>query len=267
MGLIKVGVLRVQDCACIVLQGFAAYMKTMRTLQDAYLLEPAGSHGVWGLDDYHCLPFLFGAAQLVNHATIKPSSVHELSLLEAQHHDYLYLSCILTIRRTKIGAPFSETSPMLNDISNMHDWLKVCNGLLRLFQGEVLFKLPVVQHLLFGSFLSMDPLTLAVSPNLPTSVEQNSETSWFPQRNQPDDLKAVPFDKFVQRASDSARKSLRRTFYQTVYIPKDITRLSHGNKARTEFLIDGSKVEAQTLLDSGATRNFVKPELVKEQKF
>jgi len=177
MGLIKVGVLRVQDCACIVLQGFAAYMKTMRTLQDAYLLEPAGSHGVWGLDDYHCLPFLFGAAQLVNHATIKPSSVHELSLLEAQHHDYLYLSCILTIRRTKIGAPFSETSPMLNDISNMHDWLKVCNGLLRLFQGEVLFKLPVVQHLLFGSFLSMDPLTLAVSPNLPTSVEQNSETS------------------------------------------------------------------------------------------
>ena len=71
----------------------------------------------------------------------------------------------------------------------------------------------------------------------------------------------------MQRASDSARKSLRTTLYQTVYIPKDITRLSHGNKARKEILIDGSTVEAQTLLDSGATRDFVKPELLKEPKF
>lgn len=139
------------DCKVIILKGFTGYIRLMRRLQTEYMLEPAGSHGVWGLDDYHCLLFLFGSAQLSGQTEYTPISIHEDNVLNEFSNEYIYFEGIKFIKTIKSSAPFAETSPMLNDISGMHNWAKVCSGLMRLFQGEVLHKFPVVQHLLFGT--------------------------------------------------------------------------------------------------------------------
>lgn len=60
----KLDVIERSDYKAVILSSFVEYMKTVRKLQVFYLLEPAGSHGVWGLDDYQCLVFLWGAAQV-----------------------------------------------------------------------------------------------------------------------------------------------------------------------------------------------------------
>jgi len=137
------------------------------------MLEPAGSHGVWGLDDYHCLPFYFGACQLQSHEQqqlkeggkqrsedddedLIPLSIHDDSTLKRYGDTYMYFGCIQYIKGLKKGVPFFESSPMLNDISQLATWQKIASGLMRLYEGEVLSKLPVVQHLRFGNIFQAD---------------------------------------------------------------------------------------------------------------
>lgn len=145
----------------VTLSLYHQYLSVTRKLQTDYMLEPAGSHGVWGLDDYHCLPFYFGACQLQQqqqHETTgenyTPASIHDDSVLQQQGETYLYFGCIRFIKSLKKGAPFFESSPMLNDISQMPTWSKVQSGLLKLYEGEVLSKRQVVQHLHFGTIFA-----------------------------------------------------------------------------------------------------------------
>lgn len=58
--------------------------------------------------------------------------------------------------QVKSGAPFAEHSPILNDISELPAWGRVNEGLAKMYRGEVLGKLPVVQHLVFGSLFRAD---------------------------------------------------------------------------------------------------------------
>ncbi|KAK0562051.1 Serine/threonine-protein phosphatase 2A activator 2, partial [Tilletia horrida] len=151
------------------LRAFWSYILLMRRIQSTYFLEPAGSHGVWGLDDYHFLPFLLGAAQLSDHQFLRPSSIHSVDVLSPPSkypQEYMYLSQIALLHSIKTIPSASGTgsaepspnslrwhSPMLDDISSVKSWAQVERGMWKMFEAEVVGKLPVAQHFLFGQVL------------------------------------------------------------------------------------------------------------------
>jgi len=151
----RLGVVQAEDHTALVIKVFWRYIGAMRKLQSSYWLEPAGSHGVWGLDDYHFLPFLFGSAQLKGHKYIKPKSIHDNELVDEYAKDYMYLACIKFINSIKT-ASLRWHSPMLDDISAVKTWDKVNQGMVKMYLAEVLGKLPVIQHFLFGSILTWE---------------------------------------------------------------------------------------------------------------
>lgn len=128
------------------------YMKVVRNVQSKYTLEPAGSRGVWGLDDYFFVIFILGSSQLIDHDIIKPSDIHNENLLQAQKDEYLYLGAIAYIKDVKKG-PFREHSPLLSDISEVPIWSKINSGMLKMFEAEVMDKYVVIQHLCFGKII------------------------------------------------------------------------------------------------------------------
>ncbi|PWN89825.1 PTPA-domain-containing protein [Acaromyces ingoldii] len=165
---------------------FPRYLALAWKLQDAYGLEPAGSHGVWGLDDYHFLPYAIGAAQLRLQHTYTPLQTSRpshrpapapaptpeglLAFIPAQSSSSsssssdpraskeeqappfanLYTSSIARIHAKKRG-PFFEHSPILNDVATtVPNWVKVHQGMLKMWDAECLGKRPVVQHFVFG---------------------------------------------------------------------------------------------------------------------
>merc|ERR1711939_146323 len=152
LALRKLGVLTEADNKAIVMRIFWKYMLICRWLQKTYWLEPAGSHGAQGLDDYHFAVFIFGSAQLSNHKYFRPKSIHDAEIVDDFAKDFMYFNYVQYINSIK-SASLRWHSPMLDDVSSVKLWSKVNSGMIKMYQGEVLGKLPVVQHFLFGDLL------------------------------------------------------------------------------------------------------------------
>lgn len=142
-----------EDARGVGLLVFPAYLRIIQRLVVIYTLEPAGSHGVWGLDDHFAMPYLLGAAQLANHEPETfptPASITSKKDVEEFRRENLYYNAIGFINDVKKG-PFWEHSPMLYDISGINQWDKISLGMRKMYNAEVLGKFPVVQHFPFGS--------------------------------------------------------------------------------------------------------------------
>jgi len=85
------------------------YFGLIRRLVETYTLEPAGSHGVWGLDDTSFLPFLFGSGQLRDEPNApSTASIMEPEVVQAQKEKNLYFAAIAWINKV-IHREFSVT--------------------------------------------------------------------------------------------------------------------------------------------------------------
>lgn len=115
------------------------YLEVIRRLILTYTLEPAGSHGVWGLDDHSFMPYVFGSAQLTrpineNEAmplegsverAPRPGDITKADAVERLREVNMYFSAVGFINDVKKG-PFWEHSPILYDISGIKDgWGKI----------------------------------------------------------------------------------------------------------------------------------------------
>uniref|UniRef100_A0A8D0GD69 Serine/threonine-protein phosphatase 2A activator n=1 Tax=Sphenodon punctatus TaxID=8508 RepID=A0A8D0GD69_SPHPU len=76
----------------------------MRKLQKTYRMEPAGSQGVWGLDDFQFLPFIWGSSQLIDHPNLEPRHFVDEKVVNENHKDYMFLECILLITEVRMGS-------------------------------------------------------------------------------------------------------------------------------------------------------------------
>lgn len=100
---------------------------------------------------------------------IKPKGVLDQDILDEFSEQFMYLACIRAIMQVKTSA-LAWNSPMLNDITVVKTWSKVNEGLIKMYRVEVMGKLPIMQHFLFGRLINFEPSSDNAQANLASNV-------------------------------------------------------------------------------------------------
>ncbi|KAI9888268.1 MAG: Serine/threonine-protein phosphatase 2A activator 1 [Vezdaea aestivalis] len=254
----------------VVLEIMEPYFRLVRRLILTYNLEPAGSHGVWGLDDHSFLPYIFGSAQLspaitdgepiptegsINNAP-QASAVCTHSLVERERQRNMYFAAIGFIYDVKKG-PFWEHSPMLYDISGISTgWAKINKGMIKMYNVEVLSKFPVVQHFPFGSLLSweQDPAARPVVPSMHSSSQPIQSTmtkaplSGVSQRSTLSTITTAPWARPAGVPNVNASTSSLRT-PQDARLPISLESFVQTSKSRKQLNLAGRPIFLADFVD------------------
>ena len=115
-----------------------------------------------------------------DHKRLRPKCILDEDMLEYLGKDNLYMQAISFIKSVKHGGGFSNYAPMLYDISKLPKWSKVNAGMMKMYFGEVLDKLPVSQHTLFGTLLpyAWEPSREPVLPQTVPTEDRYAVVLW-----------------------------------------------------------------------------------------
>lgn len=197
------------------------YYILIQALIKWYTLEPAGSHGVWGLDDHFHLIYIWGASQWLKTETSssgsfmkpamtvpKPKHLLEGSWQEEYKNRNFFCNGLSFIHSVKKG-PFHEHSPILYDIlTKVPSWTKIKQGLLKMYTAEVLQKFPVVQHFWFGDCFY--PWRDAAGNSLPILQEAETDTTTTTTTTTPSTTLPTPTDNNILWQRDMSRTQRTR---------------------------------------------------------
>lgn len=110
------------------------YLHLCHRLQTTYRLEPAGSKGVWGLDDFKFAPYILGAAQLAPPCPSPPPVKRLLDIKDESEplaQSNLFFMSVAQIHAIKRG-PFHEHSPVLYNIATtVPNWRVLSSQILQ----------------------------------------------------------------------------------------------------------------------------------------